>query len=102
MDFSKKKVRLGVERLEVRDVPAQLGLVAALPAPTAPAVEVARYDLGQGGETGITIDSTAAGKVQMQDLNFVMKVNRPSPQLRASSEAGFVKIEMENVLVSGY
>lgn len=100
MDFNKKKVRLGIETLEARDVPALLGPVVALPYPAAPAAEVALtapHDLGQDVEVSIKIDrsdlkpdqshggqtsdSANALKVSMQDIHFTQTVNKHSPKL---------------------
>jgi hypothetical protein len=128
MDFS-KKVRFSLERLETREVPAQLGQIVELPYAAAPEAEVALtapFDLGKGVEASIKIDAQSlnftkiefakikidaggsadlkldpsqvggesdpesagkvrfhdipiTGKVQVQDLNFVNKVNKHTP-----------------------
>jgi hypothetical protein len=122
MDFSKRKVRFSLERLETREVPAQLGQVVELPYPAAPAAEVALtapHDLGQGVEPSIKIDHSDlldqgaeadALKVQMQDFHFTQTVSKNSPTLTSESDAAsaltvqsqdvqYMKIKLTDVLV---
>lgn len=98
MDFNKRKVRFSLERLDVREVPAQLVALPTGPeaevAVTAP-VEVGKIDAQGLNFTKITYgliraasvsngqpsDAESAGKVQFQDFHFVKKVDRPTPTL---------------------
>ena len=70
MDRSKKKVRLAIESLEVRAVPAQLGQVVTLPevtghGPGAVVALTAPADPGHGGNTSLKIDPGVSANVKI-------------------------------------
>ena len=105
MDFNKRKVRFSLERLDVREVPAQL--VALPTGPEAEVAVTAPVEVGNGPDAGAKVDALSlnftkitygliraasvsngqpsdaenAGKVQFQDFHFVKKVDRPTPTL---------------------
>jgi hypothetical protein len=83
MDISKRKVRFSLERLEKREVPAQIVELPYAAAPVAEVALTAPADLGQGGGTAPTSDPGSELHVSPQDVSiaWMMNVHKASPKL---------------------